>query len=354
MDEGRSRSYSEVDSLAWLTAKLEDDPDGVIPMQRNSSEPCEDIWPLLATFHADMCESMRRVPKAEELVGKRFQCLDHGYIELLDYMGSDAAIEEAARASYEPDSEERTEMQRTLLLRYLLRHRHTTPFEMVELKFKVAVPMFVWRQWIRHRTASVNELSGRYVTLPDLFYTPETARMQKQSSGNHQGSSDELVDNAEKMRSHMERDHKRARGAYEARLEGGLSSELARINLPLSQYTVAIWKINLHNLFHFLALRLDPAAQFEIRVYAEAIADIVSQLCPIAWQAFEDYRRFAVTFTAPEQLVLASMLRGDNADLDFERLGLSKREVKELVDKLRGMGLDVKLSEDNDADTAKV
>lgn len=286
----------------------------------------------------------RRNAKAERMVGVRFDCLDHGFVELINYMGSDAAIEEAARVSFTGgDDEERTPEQTRGLIRYLLRQRHTTPFEMVEFKFRICCPIFVWRQWIRHRTASVNEISGRYSTLPNLYYLPEPERMHKQSQTNKQGSAPELIDDASLMVQHMQKTQKTLRANYEQYQEEGLTNELARINLPVAQYTAAVWKMDLHNLMHFLSLRLDPHAQYEIRVYAEAIADIVAQCCPIAWEAFEDYRRNAVYFTAAEAHVLRGLIT--EQPVDMGAVGLSEREQKELEHKLRSkLKLDVNLT----------
>jgi thymidylate synthase (FAD) len=249
----------------------------------------------------------------EALIGDkgRIKCLDHGFVELVDYMGNDAAIEAAARVSYVTEIEEnRTEVQRTGLIRYLMRNRHTSPTEMCSIKFRVACPIFVWRQWIRHRTASVNELSGRYATLPDLCYTPDVERMQRQASDNHQGSSDDLVDEAWWHQDGISREQTNARRSYEMRLKSGMASELARINVPVSQYTVAFWKMDLHNLLHFLLLRMDSHSQYEIRVFAEAIASMVEKMFPITWDAFMDYRAGAMTLSIQEQRLISTMLQG--------------------------------------------
>lgn len=291
----------------------------------------------------EQCSRFRRNAKAEKMIGVKFECLDHGFVELVDYMGSDADIERAARVSYTGGEDEVRPIEKTrTLLRMLMRHRHTTPFEMCVMKFRIAVPMFVWRQWIRHRTASVNEFSGRYTELPDLTYVPDLSRMQKQSAGNHQGSADELIDNAANVRDQMAEDQVVTRDRYEEYLATGMAKELARINTPLGQYTLAVWKMDLHNLMHFLKLRLDPHAQYEIRVFAEAIADVVCQCFPISWEAFEDYVRNAVTFSAAECFAIRSLLLNEAADLN--QVGLSVREQKELEQKLRSkLKLDVNL-----------
>lgn len=285
---------------------------------------------------------LRRSDKGERMVGQRIDCLDHGFVELLDYMGDDKAIEEAARVSFTGgEEEERTPEQTNGLIRYLMRHRHTTPFEMVEFKLRIACPLFVWQQWLRHRTASINQLSSRYAAMPDLFYLPKPERVRLQSSSNKQGSADEVMQDAEREVAMFAAEQREARELYEARLESGMAKEVARINLPTSQYTVAIWKIDLHNLMHFLSLRLHEHAQEEIRVFSEAIADVVYQICPLAFKAFRDYRLDALTFSAGELVALRQLVLGEGIDLD--QLGLSSREQVELQSKLRKMGLDVQV-----------
>lgn len=271
-------------------------------------------------------------PEADALIGKEIAVHDHGSITLLDYMGNDIAIEDAARVSFTGgDGEERTYEQRRGLLRYLMRKSHTTPFEMVELKFRVVCPIFVWRQWIRHRTASVNEISGRYSTLPDACYVPALERMQKQAQSNKQGSDSELVPAAEQVRHHIQAGQERAREDYEHYLDHGLAKELARVNVPVAQYTSAVWKMDLHNLFHFLRLRLDTHAQYEIRTYAEAMVPMVQAVAPIAWEAFEDFRLHSVMFSRDEMRVLARMVSPTAlASSEFK----TKREADEFLAKL--------------------
>ena len=227
-----------------------------------------------------------------------------GYVALIDVMGDEAAIVDAARQSYGKGTRKRSGDQ--TLIRYLLRHKHTTPFEMVDLKFHIRCPMSVWRQWIRHRTASVNEYSTRYSeAIDDVSYvTGDEWRLQ--SSINKQGSDDSVLP-LEPGRSltYEQRDfHKRCKALYRKKLDLGVSRELARDDLPLGTYTEATWKMNLHNLLHFLALRLDPHAQLEIREFASAIAKIVKELFPNVWQAFEDYELRALKLTALEVTVI--------------------------------------------------
>jgi thymidylate synthase (FAD) len=214
---------------------------------------------------------------------------------------------------------------------------------MVELKFHVKLPIFVARQWIRHRTANVNEYSGRYSVMRDEFYLPEAAQIRPQSANNKQGRSDEALPGAEvsDILALLERGQKNAYEDYETLLEKDFARELARINLPVSQYTEWYWKIDLHNLFHFLRLRLDAHAQYEIRVYAEALAQMTREIVPMAFEAFEDYALNAVRLTNPELQAMKHLLA--NADLGVltdEALaasGLSKREIEEFRLKLRRM-----------------
>jgi thymidylate synthase (FAD) len=259
------------------------------------------------------------VPAAEEFIDKQIPVLDHGFIALVDYMGSDAAIAEAARTSIAGDGVKATSSDAGLMRR-LMSDLHTSPYEMVELKFLCKMPIFVARQWIRHRTANVNEMSGRYSELPELTYVPGPERVSWQSPVNRQGSGAQIPEDIAKIV--VESLTGDAEAAFEnyhellgknnnlsmfsesqaetIRANGGVSRELARINLPLSTYTQWYWKIDLHNLLHFLFLRLDEHAQWEIHQYAEVMAKIVEALCPIAWQALRDYRLDAVKFSAPE------------------------------------------------------
>jgi thymidylate synthase (FAD) len=271
-----------------------------------------------------------------DLLGKEYRCLDHGFVRLIDVMGDDDAIVQAARVSYGTGTKKVHEDRG--LIRYLMRHLHTTPFEMVEFKFHIKLPIFVARQWIRHRTANVNEYSGRYSEMKDEFYVPEAAQIRPQSVVNKQGRSDETLppEQVESILSTLRGSQKRAYAEYEDMLSTGFARELARINLPVSNYTEWYWKIDLHNLFHFLKLRIDPHAQYEIRVYGEAMAAIVKQCVPLAWEAFEDYILNSVKFSKPELDVLRTMLTSIPTDeTTLKELGLSAREAREFIQKVQ-------------------
>jgi thymidylate synthase (FAD) len=226
----------------------------------------------------------------EQLRWKKFPVLNDGFVCLVDVMGDDGSVVQAARVSYGAGTKKVSD-DRTLI-RYLLRHRHTTPFEMAEIKLLVRVPMDCWRQWIRHRTASVNEYSTRYSVAIDSMQTTEPDDWRSQSASNRQGSGDHLPGDLGKDLTETERQFQdSATKLYQQRLEQGVAREQARKDLPLATYTEAYWKIDLHNLLHFLALRMDSHAQWEIREYATTIGkNIVQPLFPIVWEAFEDYR----------------------------------------------------------------
>ena len=218
--------------------------------------------------------------------------LDHGFVRVVDYMGCDASIVQAARVSYGAGTKQTRGDEG--LIRYLMRHRHTTPFEMCEVKLHVKLPIFVARQWIRHRTANVNEYSARYSILDREFYIPDRANLAAQSSQNQQGRGETLSDDeARRVLNILREDSNRSYDNYESLLstEGkqGLARELARMNLPANVYTQWYWKIDLHNLLHFISLRIDDHAQYEIRAYAEVVGRIVEQWVPLAWRAFQDY-----------------------------------------------------------------
>ncbi len=251
-------------------------------------------------------------------------------------MGSDDAIVQAARVSYGTGTKKVSEDRG--LIRYLMRHRHTTPFEMVEFKFHVKLPIFVARQWIRHRSANVNEYSGRYSIMKEEFYLPEAPDIRFQSEVNKQGRSSEVApdDLKEKFLEHLRETNKHLYQQYQKFIEAGLARELARINLPLSLYTEWYWKIDLHNLFHFLSLRLDEHAQKEIRLYAEVMATMVEAVCPMAYEAFMDYRINAHTFSGVEMNAVKERLTDFMPELEeLEKKGLSKREAREFLEKLK-------------------
>ena len=251
------------------------------------------------------------VPALDEVLGEVFPVLDDGFVRVVDYMGDDAAVVQAARVSYGAGTRKVSDDRG--LIRYLLRHRHTTPFEMCELKLHLRVPMDAWRQWIRHRTASVNETSTRYSLAIDAAQRTGENQWRLQAESNRQGS-DGLADAATGARL-TEREtalQQHAREVYDERLELGVAREQARKDLPLCTYTEAYWKIDLHNLLHFLALRMDSHAQQEIRDYATVIGErIVARWVPLTWEAFSDYRFGSLSLSRLERDVMAAVGRGD-------------------------------------------
>jgi thymidylate synthase (FAD) len=277
------------------------------------------------------------VPALEAMLHQAHPILDHGFVRIIDYMGDDAAIVQAARVSYGRGT--RRVQEDAGLIRYLMRHRHTTPFEMCEIKFHVKLPIFVARQWIRHRTASVNEYSARYSILDKEFYIPAPEHLAAQSTTNRQGRGDVLQGEEATNVLHLLRDDAERTYANYARMlnEGetpdptrrGLARELARMNLTLNTYTQWYWKTNLHNLFHFLSLRADPHAQYEIRVYADAMLQMTEAWVPIAAAAFRDYRLGAVTLSAQMITVLNRRLAGET--VTQETSGLNRREWAEFT-----------------------
>ena len=252
-----------------------------------------------------------RVLALDEILGVPFKVLDDGFVRVVDYMGSDESIVQAARVSYGKGTKKIHEDKG--LIRYLLRHRHTTPFEMCEIKFHVRVPMDCWRQWIRHRTANVNEYSTRYSIAIDAAQTTAPEEWRMQAKGNRQGSSGYLEkEHGEKLTKQEGEFQDLARKIYESRLEIGVAREQARKDLPLSTYTEAYWKMDLHNLLHFLSLRMDDHSQWEIREYAKTIGEvIVSRWCPFTWAAFMDYRVNSMSLTGPEIQIIDAIGRGD-------------------------------------------
>ncbi|MDR7123988.1 FAD-dependent thymidylate synthase [Pseudotabrizicola sp. 4114] len=276
-------------------------------------------------------QTLRAVSEGMEAHLYRAQeVLDHGFIRVIDYMGDDAAIVQAARVSYGAGTKHVSNDEG--LIRYLMRHWHSTPFEMCEIKLHVKLPVFVARQWIRHRTANVNEYSARYSILDREFYIPAPDQLAAQSTVNNQGRG-AVLEGAEAARvlEVLKRDAGQAFDSYESMLsqEGqqGLARELARMNLPMNTYTQWYWKTDLHNLFHFLRLRADAHAQYEIRVYAEAIAACVKDWVPLAFAAFEDYRMGGVTLSAKAIDCVKRMLNGEK--VTQETSGMSKGEWRE-------------------------
>ena len=281
-------------------------------------------------------QTLRAVSEGmESHLYKAHDVLDHGFIRVIDYMGDDAAICQAARVSYGKGT--KSVQNDEGLIRYLMRHWHSTPFEMCEIKLHVKLPVFVARQWIRHRTANVNEYSARYSILDREFYIPEPSALAAQSSINNQGRGETLQGaEAARVLDILKSDSHRAYDHYEEMLgetdadgapQSGLARELARMNLPANIYTQWYWKVDLHNLFHFLRLRADPHAQMEIRVYAEAIAAVVADWVPAAYGAFEDYRMGGVTLSSKAIDCVKRMLQGE--EVTQESSGMSKGEWRE-------------------------
>ncbi len=270
------------------------------------------------------------VPGMEAHLYKAHEVLDHGFVRVIDYMGDDAAICQAARVSYGRGT--KSVQNDAGLIRYLMRHWHSTPFEMCEIKLHVKLPVFVARQWIRHRTANVNEYSARYSILDREFYIPAPEHVNAQSTVNNQGRGGLLEgQEAARVLEILKADSSRAYDHYEEMIsqegQDGLARELARMNLPANIYTQWYWKVDLHNLFHFLRLRADTHAQYEIRVYAEAICRVVADWVPAAYGAFEDYRLGGANLSATALDCVRRMLKGE--EVTQETSGMSKGEWRE-------------------------
>jgi len=283
------------------------------------------------------------VPAMEALLYQPVPVLDHGFIRVIDYMGDDAAVVQAARVSYGAGTKKVREDAG--LINYLMRHRHTSPFEMCELKLHAKMPIFVAREWVRHRVANLNEISGRYSILDNEFYLPAPEQLGTQSRSNRQGRG-ETITGPESVRvlEILREDAERSYSHYEEMLNeniagdtldparSGLARELARMNLSVNFYTQWYWKIDLHNLLHFLNLRTDARAQYEIRVYADAILEVVKQWVPLTYAAFMDYRMGAYELSAKSLAVVRRMLRGEH--VDRESTGMSPGEWRELMETL--------------------
>lgn len=279
------------------------------------------------------------VDALEGLLEQTIPVLDHGFIRVVDYMGDDHGIVQAARVSYGKGTQRKS--QDRGLINYLMRHRHTTPFEMCEIKFHLKMPLFVARQWLRHRTANVNEYSARYSIVEDQFYIPELDQIAAQSASNNQGRGDAMQPEiAQKIQNMIRSDSESTYKNYQYMINGdesgdtlhdehpGIARELARMNLPVNVYTQMYWKIDLHNLLHFLSLRADHHAQYEIRVYAEKMLDIVKAWVPMAYDAFMDYRMGSAHVSKHGIDVVRRHLRGD--PVTQENSGMSVREWDEL------------------------
>lgn len=275
----------------------------------------------------------------EDRLYKIFPVLDHGFVRVVDYMGDDTSIVQAARVSYGKGT--KSVRNDEGLIRYLMRHRHSTPFEMCEIKFHIKLPIFVARQWIRHRTANVNEYSARYSMLDREFYIPAPEHLAAQSEVNNQGRGDVLRDEeANEVLEMLKADAVRSYDRYETLLnerqdgrvinddKQGLARELARMTLPLSAYTQWYWKVDLHNLIHFLSLRMDPHAQYEIRAFADVMYDLVRDWVPLTAKAFEDYRLNSFSLSGPMVSAVRRMVSGEKVTV--ENCGMSAREWREL------------------------
>ena len=278
-------------------------------------------------------------PELEAVLYQPIEVLDHGFVRVIDYMGDDSSVVQSARVSYGKGTKKISNDKG--LIKYLMRHRHSTPFEMCEIKFHIKLPIFIARQWIRHRTANVNEYSARYSILDKEFYIPSAENLAAQSQINNQGRGDALTDDeASNVIQILKNDAEQTYANYETLLnenssggdldegKSGIARELARMNLTLNTYTQWYWKIDLNNLLHFLALRADDHAQYEIRVYADVMLDLVKKWVPLTYEAFEDYRMGGTELSAKEIKLMRKLLKGEK--VSFEEEGLSKREWSEL------------------------
>jgi thymidylate synthase (FAD) len=303
----------------------------------------EQLYALQQARETSSSTLRETVPALEEVLYKPFPVLDHGFVRVIDYMGSDSAIVQAARVSYGKGTKH--VQQDRGLINYLMRHWHTTPFEMCEIKYHIKLPIFVARQWIRHRTANVNEYSARYSILGKEFYIPTTENLATQSEQNRQGRGKTLAPHeAHKVLKLLQEDAERVYQHYEEMMNAneqgdvldsersGLTRELARINLTLNYYTEWYWKIDLHNLFHFLRLRADHHAQYEIRAYADAMLQTVKLWVPLAYEAFVEYRQQGGHLSCTALNLIRQLLQG--SPITRAQSGLSLREWQELENTL--------------------
>ncbi len=277
------------------------------------------------------------VEAADALLGREYRVLDKGFVRLVDYLGGDARIVQSARVSYQEGT--KTVREDAALIDYLVRHKHTSPLEQVVLTFHLKMPIFVARQWLRHRTARLNEISGRYSVMRDEFYLPEAAVVRRQSEVNKQGRSEEEVPAAlqERTLELLKAGQADAYRGYKELLGEDVARELARINLPLALYTEMYWQIDLHNLFHFLRLRLDAHAQHEIRAYAEVMAELARAVAPLAYAAFEEHIMHAQTFSRSELELLLSALDREALEKLLQTSAMRGTRQRELLDKLKPM-----------------
>jgi thymidylate synthase (FAD) len=268
------------------------------------------------------------VPAAEEILDKEYPVLDKGFVRLVDYFGGDQRIVQSARVSYGEGT--KSVSQDGALIDYLLRHQHTSPFEQVVMTFHVKMPIFVARQWVRHRTGRMNEVSGRYSIMKDEFYVPAEDKVSPQSTDNKQGRASEAFDKetADKIITKLEEGQKAAYESYNELIDSGLAREIARINLPLSLYTEFYWEMDLHNLFHFLKLRLDSHAQYEIRVYAEVILEMCRKVAPMATESFINHMNQGVSFSGEEMRALRDVMEGKPNPLEGKKLDRFNEKIR--------------------------
>lgn len=270
------------------------------------------------------------VPAAEDLIDQELPVLDKGFVRLVDYLGGDQRIVQSARVSYGAGT--KTFRQDRGLIHYLLRNEHTSPFEQVVLTFHTKMPIFVARQWVRHRTARLNEISGRYSIMKEEFYVPEADSMREQSTDNKQarGEAGLPAEATGQMIEEMRNDQAALYKHYEGMVEQGLAREIARVNLPLSLYTEWYWQIDLHNLFHFLKLRMDSHAQYEIREYANAMAKCAQAVAPLAYEAFEEHVKESIRFSRTELIALRRMLGGGESELSGRAKAIFEQKLEML------------------------
>ena len=270
------------------------------------------------------------VPEAEALLDQEIPVLDKGFVRLVDYMGGDQRIVQSARVSYGAGT--KTVREDRGLINYLMKNWHTSPFEQVQLTFHTKMPIFVARQWVRHRTARLNEISGRYSIMKDEFYVPSPDQVRYQSASNKQGRSEEALspEDASRVIGLFEEEQRSVYANYQSAIDQGVARELARMNLPLALYTEWYWQIDLHNLFHFLRLRMDPHAQYEIRAYGEAMSRCAQAVAPLAYEAFEEHILGSITFSRGECEALGAMLDGREVTLTGRVLAAFQDKVGRL------------------------
>lgn len=275
------------------------------------------------------------VPEAEAIIGHKFSCLNKGYVMLVDHMGGDISVAQGARVSYDKGFDTFDEVKDRALINYLMAHRHTTPFEQVQIKVEMKLPIFVARQWVRHRTASLNEQSGRYTQLESDFYVPEMGNIRTQSAINKQGAGDVLDAMAAGVfQQDVIEDQERVYRHYEEAIDTNVAKEMARINLPLAIYTKWVWSQNLWNMMHLLSLRMDSHAQYEIRVYANALYEIVKAVAPVSLAAWEEYVYKGARFSRTEMEILRGEETDSSWNIEFLEKKLGTRGAAEFIHKM--------------------